>query len=120
MNADDLKQTNVGRDVLIESLNGFNDARATLRSWSSDKTVAIVKLSSTYGRVPKMVKCGYCDDGRDPRTDRDCPVCLGAGKRKRNSGRGKLLTEGTLTEIPIGTVRFAPGQKPGHGGRKTS
>lgn len=113
MTTDDLIPDNVGRDVRIESLNGFNDARATLRSWSSDKTVAIVRLASTYGRVPKMVKCGHCDStGRivtDPDGDQACPACHGKGQI--NSGRGKLLTNGTLLEIPIGNLRFAPEKK---------
>ncbi len=109
MTTNDLIPDNVGRDVRIESLNGFNDARATLRSWSSDKTIAIVRLASTYGRVPKMLKCSHCHGrGRvvtDPDGEKACPACHGAGKR--NSGRGKLLSNGTTLEIPIGNVRFA-------------
>ena len=113
MNINDLIPDNIGRDVRIESLNGFNDARATLRSWSSDKTVAILKLSSTYGRVPKMVRCSYCDGNGEVAESStrymSCPSC--GGKGQRNSGRGKLLSNGTLLEIPIANVRFAPGEK---------
>ena len=107
MNVNDLIPDNVGRDVLIESLNGFNDARATFRAWSKDMKTIIVSLNSTYGRAPKMVKCEH--RGIRLPHDPDCPTCHGTGQR--NSGRGKLLTEGTVLEIPIGNVRFAPEKK---------
>lgn len=82
MTTDDLKQTNVGRAVLIDSLNGFNDARATFRAWSKDKKTAIVSLDSTYGRLPKV-----------------------------NRRPGRLLTTGSLVEVSIGNARFAPKKK---------
>jgi len=50
MKAEELNADNVGRPVLIESINGFDNARATFRAWSKNEKTAIVSLDAPYGK----------------------------------------------------------------------
>jgi hypothetical protein len=50
MKTEELNVDNVGRPVLIDSINGFDNARAIFRAWSKDEKTAIVTLDSSYGK----------------------------------------------------------------------
>lgn len=50
MKPEELNTGNVGRPVLIDSVNGFDNARATFRAWAKNLKTAIVSLDAPYGK----------------------------------------------------------------------
>jgi|SRR6185503_12656910 len=105
----DLKPENVGRKVLIASLNGRTDACATMRAWERNGKTVIVSLDGDYGRLLNAQECLYCSGAGEVAESSSnymkCPACEGSGRVSRP---GKFLRKGTLVEADIEGVRFAP------------